>query len=541
MKKLRSVADEGKNKIIMDSEERFRSLVEKSSDVMFVIGQDYTISYVSPSFRIVFKRDPSEMLGKSVLDFFIEYAHQEDREIVKKAFEGCLEKADAERHAEFRLRLLDGTWLYLNAILKNHIKTPTIAGLAVNIRDTTETKRMKGTNDGILVDMTEHKKELANLRRLATVVEDSNDAITIQDFEGNITAWNYGAEQMYGYSKEEALKMNIRSLTPPGKEAEQKEFTSQLMAGKTVPWFETQRVTKDRCIIDVWMVVTKLVDEAGKPIGIATTERDITERRQAEQERKRLNFMLDAKSKGLEQMLYSASHDLRAPLVNIQGYSKELQSDLKMLENIIESEDIPEIIKDKLLALIRKDIPDSLRYIIISTEKMDQLLKGLLRMCRLGRIKLNIEQLDMNTLISSILDTHQFQRKEKGVKVEVGELPVCKGDAGQINQVFSNLLDNALKYIESERPGVIKISGRTEGENAIYCIEDNGIGIAPEYHEKIFDLFYKIDPDRGGEGLGLSIVKTILNMHGGKIWLESVLGKGSKFNVSLPNSIKGGN
>lgn len=541
MKKLRGVADEGSNKSITDSEERFRLLVEKSSDVIFVIGQDFTTSYVSPSFRIVFKRDPSEMLGKSALDFLIKYAHQEDRGPVRKAFEGCLEKADAERCAEFRFRLPDGTWLNLAAICKNHLETPSIAGLAVNIRDITESKRMKGTIGETIVDVTEHKKELANLRRLATVVKDSNDAITIQDFEGNITAWNYGAEQMYGYSEEEALKMNIRRLTPPGKEAEQKDFTRRLVMGETVPWFETQRVTKDNRILDVWLVVTKLVDDEGKPIGIATTERDITERRLAEEERKRLNHMLDAKSKGLEQMLYSASHDLRAPLVNIQGYSRELQSDLKMLEKIIETEDEPDIIKKKLLALIQEDIPDSLRYIIISTEKMDHLLKGLLRISRIGRVKLNIELLNMKTLTSGILDTHQFQIKEKGVKVEVGELPDCKGDAGLIDQVFSNLLDNALKYIEPGRPGVIKISGRTDGETAIYCIEDNGIGIAPEHHENIFELFHKLDPDKSGEGLGLSIVKTILNMHGGKIWLESGLGKGSKFYISLPNSIKGGN
>jgi PAS domain S-box-containing protein len=120
-------------------------------------------------------------------------------------------------------------------------------------------------------------------RRMATVVRDSNDAITIQDFEGQITAWNRGAELMYGYSEAEALLENIERLTAPGKIAEQKDFTRRLLAGEKVSSFETQRVTKEGRVLDVWMTVTKLMDEAGKPIGVASTERDITERKRKEQ------------------------------------------------------------------------------------------------------------------------------------------------------------------------------------------------------------------------------------------------------------------
>ena len=132
-------------------------------------------------------------------------------------------------------------------------------------------------------DITECKQSDEKIRRLATVVRDSNDAITIQDFEGRITAWNRGAELMYGYSEEEALQKNIWLLTPPDKAAEQKEFTRRLVAGEAITSFETQRVTKDSRVLDVWLVITKLMDDAGKPIGIASTERDITERKRAEE------------------------------------------------------------------------------------------------------------------------------------------------------------------------------------------------------------------------------------------------------------------
>jgi two-component system CheB/CheR fusion protein len=130
-------------------------------------------------------------------------------------------------------------------------------------------------------DISVRKREAEEASRMATVVRDSNDAITIQDFQGRITAWNRGAELMYGYSEAEALVANIDRLTAPGKVAEQKDFIRRLEAGEAVTSLETQRVTKDGRILDVWMTVTKLVDEAGKPIGIASTERDISVRKRA--------------------------------------------------------------------------------------------------------------------------------------------------------------------------------------------------------------------------------------------------------------------
>ncbi|MBW1678339.1 MAG: PAS domain S-box protein [Deltaproteobacteria bacterium] len=129
------------------------------------------------------------------------------------------------------------------------------------------------------------KGDLEALRRLVVVVRDSNDAITVQDFKGNITAWNRGAERMYGYRESEALKMNIRNIVPESNKKEALAFVDRISKGQRVDSFETQRLTKDRRVLDVWLTATALMDEAGKPIAVATTERDITERKQAERER----------------------------------------------------------------------------------------------------------------------------------------------------------------------------------------------------------------------------------------------------------------
>jgi len=235
----------------------------------------------------------------------------------------------------------------------------------------------------------------------------------------------------------------------------------------------------------------------------------------------------------MEQMVYAASHDLRSPLVNIHGFTKELQETLNEMEQALNEED-PEAMKKKLTSIIQGGIPDSLIYILSSTSKMDNLLSGLLRLSRLGRIELDIQELDMNTLLSDIVSTYEFQIKDKDVKISIGQLPPCKGDKDQIDQVFSNLLGNAVKYLNPKKQGITRITGEMIDGNPVYCVEDNGIGIAPEHQGNIFEIFHSLDLKTGGEGLGLTIVQRILDRHGGKIWLESEVGKGSKFYVSLP-------
>ena len=169
---------------------------------------------------------------------------------------------------------------------------------------------------------------------------------------------------------------------------------------------------------------------------------------------------------------------------------------------------------------------------------MDSLISGLLRLSRFGASSLKIEYLDMNMMLGEIVSSLEYQSQKAGVAIEIDQVPACWGDASQINQVFSNLLDNALNYLDPLRAGVIKVFGRTEDGYTVYCIEDNGVGIAVAHQQKIFEIFHRLEPEKGkGEGLGLTIVRRILSRHKGKIWLESEAGNGSKFFVSLPNQI----
>jgi len=285
------------------------------------------------------------------------------------------------------------------------------------------------------------------------------------------------------------------------------------------------------------VTVAPVFDLQGKILKTIHIAKDITERRHAAQEREQLMRTLALKNEELESILFVASHDLRSPLVNIQGFSHELSRTCDLIRSALENEKIPADIQKQLQNPLNQSLPEALSFILTSVNKMDSLLSGLLRLSRLGQAAMKIETLDMNTIIADVADSMEYLIEQAGAVVKIDPLPDCLGDASQINQVFSNLLDNALKYLDDSRKGMIHIYGKVELAQSIYCVEDNGVGIEPAYQDKIFEIFQRLDPDKKpGQGLGLTIVRRILDMNNGKILVESEPGKASRFFVSLPNA-----
>ncbi len=260
-------------------------------------------------------------------------------------------------------------------------------------------------------------------------------------------------------------------------------------------------------------------------------------RKKTEQEMANLNRTLVEQNQELETIVSVASHDLRSPLVNIQGFSKELAHSRHRLHCLLESHKLAPAVKQDVMAILEGDIPESLHYIQSGAKKMERLLHGLLRFSKLGRLTLNFEDLNMNGMIAGIITGMEYQLKEKGIALQIEDLPHCTGDATLVNQLFFNLIDNAQKYISSARPGMIRITGVREEGYARYGVEDNGIGIRADHQERIFQMFHRLDPStEAGQGLGLTIVRRIVERHNGQLTIHSHMEQGTTFTVSLPAS-----
>lgn len=277
-------------------------------------------------------------------------------------------------------------------------------------------------------------------------------------------------------------------------------------------------------------------DDEGKCIRATGLSQDITERKEEEKQRDELVKSLKYKNRELQDIVYTASHDLRSPLVNIEGFSAELQAECNNLLELLAEQSAGADKSDQIEPVIKKYIPECLRFIISGAKKMSSLLDGLLQVSRIGTVKIKKERLEIGKIAWEVIDAMEHQKKNGNINITVEPLPDCFGDAHMIDHVLTNIISNAIKYRDETKECEIKISGKVKDEMSIYCVEDNGIGIAAEHQKNVFKIFHRLNPQDAvtGEGLGLTIVTRILDRLGGKIWLESEPGKGSKFFIALP-------
>jgi len=233
-----------------------------------------------------------------------------------------------------------------------------------------------------------------------------------------------------------------------------------------------------------------------------------------------LNEQLQKQVGELERFTYTVSHDLRSPLVTIKGFLGMLEKDMR--------DDRPEKIKSDI------------ERIAGATDKMDALLSDLLELSRIGRIVNPPEKIDTVQLIHDSLESVDARIKERKVIVNIQpNLPSLYGDRIRLREVFENLLDNAAKYMGEQSNPMVEIGSQHKGNETVFFVSDNGMGIENQYKERIFALFEKLNPTIEGTGIGLALVKRIVETHGGEIWVESEgLGKGSTFFFTIPNSRK---
>lgn len=362
------------------------------------------------------------------------------------------------------------------------------------------------------------------------------EPVTILDRDGIVLMVNSAGARNIGLSQEESVGKSIFEVLPGMNDSLHEVYQQVIDTGISVTREDFLELPSGHRWF--WSVHQPVSDINGTRYGVQIISYDITERKQAETERERLMEELDATNKELQSIVYTTSHDLQTPLVNIKGFGGELGKYCGQLNALLESKTAGKDTERQIETLLNEDIPEAIKLINAGTDKMRSLLDGLMYLSRVGETDLNISSLDMNHLMKNVQRTMEYLIKEKGATVTIEKLPECMGDARQIDRVFGNLLDNALKYLEPGRKGQIHISGRVEKGMSIYCVEDNGIGIAPEHRDKVFEIFYRLDAAAplAGEGLGLTIVERILDRNNGRVCVESELGRGSKFFMSLPHA-----
>jgi signal transduction histidine kinase len=244
-----------------------------------------------------------------------------------------------------------------------------------------------------------------------------------------------------------------------------------------------------------------------------------------------------------EMFVYSVSHDLRSPLVNLQGFSEELSLSCRDLEALFHREDVPAGVRQRGLRLMTSDIEESIRFIQTAVGRLARIIDSLLRLSRAGRVEYQWQSVNVAGTVRKIIEALHDTISAKGVELDVGELPPAWGDPTALEQVFANLIGNAVQYLDPARPGRIEIGttalegpGKPPGLR-VYYVKDNGLGIPESYHQRMFTAFNRLHADAAqGEGIGLALVRRMVERHGGRIWLESAAGAGTTFFVALPPS-----
>jgi signal transduction histidine kinase len=238
----------------------------------------------------------------------------------------------------------------------------------------------------------------------------------------------------------------------------------------------------------------------------------------------------------IQRFAYIVTHDLRAPLVNIMGFTRELELSVAALRKVIQMEVTDPRDVETALQAADTDLPEAVQFIRASTSKMDRLINAILKLSREGQRRLVSEPIDLRTFFDTLIASMRHVAAESGAQIEMhGDFPVIQSDRIGIEQIFGNLLDNAIKYLAPGRPGRVTVRAEATADRVHITIADNGRGIAEKDHERVFELYRRAGTqDRPGEGIGLAHVRTMVRRLDGTIELRSMLGEGTEFTVSLP-------